>query len=221
MKFIHLLFCLFICFQLCQADITHNAQKRIEELEKEIGKTEKTLENLKQDKKNKQKITTELERKIRKLQNTIYYLKNQKNSKISELEKIFSNMNRNEKNTLENKTLLNKIIKNLNKFHIQKKYLDYQPIRNSYISNLNICANSILQNLDTLSQVYSEQKDKSEKTKTRIQKLKRKLKNNQQNRNQNIKQKEDEQNGLNQIINLEKGYEKRINEFQGTQTRRY
>lgn len=214
MKSVICIFFALIIFQICFADVTHNAQNRIEELEKKLNSTKKELSKFQKNKQSQQKVTSKIENEIRYLKNQINNLKNQKKAKNSELNEIYSQIISSETNISLNENLIQNIVKNLNEIYFRKKYLHSNPIFNSNLQNLKITAKLVLRNLDSLSETCSKQKIETKKTENKIQKLTTKLTRNQQNCNQNIRQKEVEEKNLEKIVNIEKSCKKRINEFQ-------
>ncbi len=211
MKYILIIVFILVCLKVGWTDIIQTTQNRISELEQEIDSTQMKIQKLNEDKKIQKSTIYNLTKKINSLQETLYELNNKKLTNEQELNTSHFLIYQNEINIKENRGLLDKLIENINHLFIKTRYLNYNPLINANISNLQICANCVLSNIDSLHYNDVEQKKIKNEKENNIKILKQEIKYNNKNYENKISQKNSVKQELNLIVSIENEYQERIN----------
>ncbi len=165
------LLCLLWCFNVAGADITRATKDRISELEKEIKTTQQMIEELLADK-NVQKNTIYSHiKKLKSLQAQVDDYRSQKYQTELYIDSLKSTIIQNEQYFDENKDILNELVENLAYVHYRSTFLDHNPLNNWMSRGLQLCAHSLLDNLDSLRNFLAQHHDLSEQKENQLRQL--------------------------------------------------
>ena len=166
-----ILIILFLGISFIGADITQTTKDRISELEKEIQTTQQMIEELLADK-NVQKNTIYSHiKKLKSLQAQVDEYRNQKYRTELDIDSLKSTIIQNEEYFIENKDILNELVENLAYVHYRSTFIDRNPLNNWMSRGLQLCAHSLLDNLDSLRNFLSQHQDMSKQKQNQLRQL--------------------------------------------------
>ena len=212
----YILFMLLLCVSYISADITQTSKDRISKLEKEIQNTQQMIEELLADKNvQKNTIYTHI-KKLKSLQAQVDGYRNQKYRTELDIDSLKSAIIQNEQYFDENKDILNELVKNLAYAHYRNIFLDHNPLNNWMSRGLQLCAHSLLDNLDSLRNFLVQHHDLSDRKENQLRQLLSNIEYAKSNYNTILSKKEAgeqelsfieqiEEQYLHQISSLEKG----------------
>ncbi len=213
-NFISLFIVLFMGFSLLNADIQQTTKERIGELEKEIENTQTMIEELLTEKDVQNSRIYSLIKKLKSLQAEVDAYRNQKYRTELDLDSIKTAIIKNEQYFSENKDILNDLIKNLVYLHNENIFIEHNPLNYSISSSLQLCAQSLLNNLDSLRTLLVEHQDLSDKKQKQLRQLLQNIESVKSNYTTILNKKEAEEKELTFIEKVEEQYREQINTLQ-------
>jgi len=205
-----ILIILFLCISYICADITQTTKDRISELEKEIQNTQQMIEELLADKNvQKNTIYTHI-KKLKSLQAQVDEYRSQKYRTELDIDSLKSAIIQNEQYFDENKDILNELVENLAYVHYRSTFLDHNPLNNWMSRGLQLCAHSLLNNLDSLRNFLAQHQDLSEQKENQLRQLLANIEYVKSNYNTILSRKEANEQELTFIEQIEEQYRHQI-----------
>ena len=209
-----ILFILFLFISSISADITQTSKDRISELEKEIQNTQQMIEELLADKNvQKNTIYTHI-KKLKSLQAQVDGYRSQKYRTELDIDSLKSTIIKNEQYFDENKDILNELVENLAYVHYRSAFLDHNPLNNWMSRGLQLCAHSLLDNLDSLRNFLITHHDLSDQKENQLRKLLSNIEYTKSNYNTILSKKEADEEELTFIEQIEEQYRHQISSLE-------
>lgn len=203
-----------IGISLLNADIQQTTKDRIVELEKEIESTQIMIEELLAEKDIQNSRIYSLIKKLKSLQAQVDAFRSQKFRTELDLDSLKSAILKNEQYFSENKNILNDITINLVVLHNENTFIEHNPLNYSMFSSLQLCAQSLLDNLDSLRTMLVQHQDLSEQKQQQLRHLLQNIEYAKSNYNSILTKKEAEEQELTFIEQVEEQYRDQINSLQ-------
>ena len=162
---------IFVLISILSADITQTSKERIAELEIEIATTQQMIEELLAEKDLQNNTIYSHIKKLKSLQAQVDSYRNQKYRTELDIDSIKSAIIQNEQYFDENKNILNELVENLAFIHNRSRLIDHDPLNNWKSRGLQLCAHSLLDNLDSLRNFLTQHKGLSEQKETQLRQL--------------------------------------------------
>ena len=200
----------FIGISLLNADIQQTTKERIAELEKEIETTQIMIEELLAEKDVQNSRIYSLIKKLKSLQAEVDAYRSQKFRTELDLDSLKSAIIKNEQYFSENRDILNDLTKNLVFLHNENTFIEHNPLNYSMFSSLQLCAQSLLDNLDSLRTMLVQHQDLSEQKQKQLRQLLQNIEYVKSNYNTFLSRKQAEEQELTFIEQVEEQYRDQI-----------
>jgi len=196
------------------ADLQQVTKERIAELEKEIETTQTMIEELLTEKDVQNSRIYSLIKKLKSLQAEVDAYRSQKYRTELDLDSIKTAIIQNEQYFSENEDILNDLIKNLVILHNENTFIEHNPLNYSLFSSLQLCAQSLLDNLDSLRMMLVQHQNLSEKKQKQLRQLLQNIEYVKSNYNKILSRKQAEEQELTFIERVEEQYRDQIYSLQ-------
>ena len=202
---------LMLCAGMLTADITQTSKDRIAELENEIQLTQQMIGELLTDKNAHKNTIYSYIKKLKTLQAQVDSYKHQKYRTELDIDSLKSTIIQNEEYFDENKNILNELVENLAYVHYRSTFLDHNPLNSWMSQGLQMCAHSLLDNLDSLRNFLAQHQDLSTQKETQLRQILSNIEYAKSNYNTILSKKEADEQELSFIEKIEEQYIHQIN----------